>query len=177
MTASKLFFVPLDRNTKARIKYLSQRVEAQTRTKGKQGDLKKTGLAVLEVLLFRFHNATTGRCDPTWDTIAAAAGCSREALGRALKALEGAGILARIRRAVWVRRGGVRRLVQTSNAYSFSIPAMFRGSESESRPRTTTESKTGAPAPQPAPLSADLQSVLTRLGEAILARQAAEKPA
>jgi AraC-like DNA-binding protein len=52
----------------------------------------------LEALLWAFHNAKSGVCFPSYETIAEAAGCTRSTVAEALKALEDAGILS------WVHR-------------------------------------------------------------------------
>jgi len=61
---------PLDRNAKARImtyaRALMRRIE-----KGKAyGQVTAKALAVLEALLWSFHNARSGLCFPSYETIA-----------------------------------------------------------------------------------------------------------
>jgi hypothetical protein len=48
-------------------------------------------LAVLEALLWAFHNAKSGVCFPSYERIAEAAGCARSTVAEALKALEDSG--------------------------------------------------------------------------------------
>ena len=80
-------------------------------------------LIVLQALLWRFHNARSGLCFPSYETIAEAAKCARSTVAAAVKALEAAGVLS------WVNRlkrvigpDGVRRVVRTSNGYAFHDP-------------------------------------------------------
>jgi DNA-binding MarR family transcriptional regulator len=188
-TLEPVQFRPLDRNQRARLIFLAERLDAQTKKKGKHGGcLKRTGLQVLRVLLFHFHNVATGRCDPSLDTIAAAAGMARSTVVEALKRLEAAGILERIRRARWIRQGGRKRCVQWSNAYRLNVPTCYRhdegdfavpapapASESGNRPLTTTahNNKLGEGYGEICP---ELQRALARLGNAIADKAEAENP-
>ena len=57
--------------------------------KGKAyGPITAKALAVLEALLWSFHNARSGLCFPSYETIAERAGCARSTVAEALKALE-----------------------------------------------------------------------------------------
>jgi len=107
-----------------RARGLSRRTE-----KGKHyGQVTAKALAVLEALLWGFHNARSGLCFPSYETIAEKAGCARSTVAEAIKALEEAGILSWVNRIVRVRercedlfgKWGVRsRVIRTSNAYHF----------------------------------------------------------
>ena len=78
-----------------------------------------------------FHNARSGCCFPSYETIAARAECARSTVAEALKALEWAGVLTwqnRITRihvrerdlfGHWASRW---RVIRTSNAYVFCDP-------------------------------------------------------
>lgn len=113
--------VPLDRNARARVDCLA---DAHHRA----GRLSHTARLVLHHLVRTFQNRKTGRCFPTWETIAAAAGVSRASIGRALKALESLGLLTWVNRLTLERRfmkrtGASRwRAVPTSNAYVIHDP-------------------------------------------------------
>ena len=48
---------------------------------------------ILEALLWAFHNAKTGVCFPSYETIAEAAHCARSTVAEAIKVLEDAGPL------------------------------------------------------------------------------------
>ncbi len=51
-------------------------------------------IAVLEALLWGFHNARSGLCFPSYETIADKAGCARSTVCDAIQAREEAGILS-----------------------------------------------------------------------------------
>lgn len=97
------------------------------------GVLTAKAVAVLQALLWQFHNAGSGRCFPSYEAIAEAAGCARSTVAEALHALERAGVLTWCNRLVRVRErcrdlfgaDGTRiRVVRTSNAYAFRDPAV-----------------------------------------------------
>jgi hypothetical protein len=123
----------LPREMKARILYLAEALERRTRQPRKHGGvLKEKGLAVLRALLNQRYNKNTGECYPSYDTIAADAGCCHETVRQKLKALELAGILEIFRRkTVATFISAVHRVkfdcaIQTSNSYLFNIPLLFR---------------------------------------------------
>src|SRR3954468_10090363 len=167
----------LTREQRARLIFLAERMDANTREPGKHGGcLKRTGLQVLRILLFHFHNVHNGRCDPSLDTIAKAAGMAQSTVAKALARLEAAGIIERIRRARWIRQNGRKRCVQWSNAYLLYVPNQYRheegdyaisakSSKSEKKPETTAADIKNQP-----PMPADLAASLARLGNAIAAR-------
>jgi DNA-binding MarR family transcriptional regulator len=176
-TLDPVKFRPLTREQRARLIFLAERMDANTREPRKHGGcLKRTGLQVLRILLFHFHNVASGRCDPSLETIAKAAGMARSSVVKALARLEAAGIIERIRRARWVRTNGRKRCVQWSNAYLLNVPSCFRkdegdyaisakSSESGKKPPTTA-----ADIKNQSPMPADLAASLARLGNAIAAR-------
>ena len=95
------------------------------------GVVTAKALAVLEALLWAFHNAASGLCFPTYETIAEAAHCARSTVAEAIKALEDAGILSWVQRVKRVRErcadllgdnGWRWRVLRTSNAYAFTDP-------------------------------------------------------
>ena len=164
----------LTREQRARLSFLAEKFDAHTKEPGKHGGcLKRTGLQVLRILLFHFHNVASGRCDPSLDTIAKAAGMARSTVAAALNRLEAAGIIERIRRARWIRVNGRKRCVQWSNAYLLNVPSCYRkdegdyskSSKSERQPPTTAADIKNQP-----PIPADLAASLARLGNAIAAR-------
>ena len=110
----------IDRNQRARFMFHAEALDRRTRQKGQHGGvLKRTGLAVLKALLFSFQNVATGRCDPSYETLARVAGVARSTVAVALKRLEEAGLIERIRRHCGrVRHSNayVLRLVQISAA-------------------------------------------------------------
>ena len=95
------------------------------------GQITAKALAVLEALLWGFHNAKSGLCFPSYQTIAEAACCARSTVAEAIKALEDAGILSwvnRLKRVAEASRDlfGQRicktRVIRTSNGYHFIDP-------------------------------------------------------
>ena len=117
----------IDRNARARLMAHAEALDRRTRRPGQHGGvLKRTGLAVLKALLFGFANVITARCDPGYDALAKAAGVARSTVAVALRRLEAAGLLERVRRQIGLRR--------FTNAYVFR--------KSENRPQTTNNAKT-----------------------------------
>jgi hypothetical protein len=124
--------VPLDRNAKARILVYAKAWGARHKQpRQHKGPITRAFLEVLEALLWGFHNARSGCCFPSYETIAARAECARSTVAEALKALEWAGVLTwqnRITRihvrerdlfGHWASRW---RVIRTSNAYVFRDP-------------------------------------------------------
>ena len=118
----------LDRNAKVRI-MTRARVLMRRTEKGKHyGAITAKALSVLDALLWKFHNARGGLCFPSYERIAEAAGCARSTVGKAIKALEEAGILSWVNRITRIRdrerdlfgQWATRwRVIRTSNAYAF----------------------------------------------------------
>ena len=134
---------PLDRNAKARIMTLARALMRRT-VKGKAyGAITAKALAVLEALLWGFHNAQSGLCFPSYATIAERAGCARSTVAEALKALEDAGLLTWVNRIIRIKErcedlfgrfGSRTRVIRTSNGYRFNDPkgAASKGLSSKS---------------------------------------------
>ena len=124
--------VPLDRNAKARILAYARAWGARHRQPGQhRGPITRAFLEVLEALLWGFHNARSGCCFPSYETIAEKAECARSVVAEALKVLELAGVLtwqhriARIQvreRDLFGRMASRWRVIRTSNAYVFRDP-------------------------------------------------------
>ena len=168
-------FRPLDRNDRARLLAYAEALDRRTRLPGQHGGIiKRTGLAVLRALVLRFQNAHSGRCDPSLEALAEAAGCSRSTVVEALQRLLSAGLVAWCRRMVRVRERGMVMLRQISNAYIVTVPmpaaaGQGRGAESRYRPGTVTRY---SERPQQA-LPEALAAALARLGHAIADRAGA----
>jgi len=122
---------PMDRNSKARIMHLARCISRRTEKGKAYGALTAKALAVLQALLWGFHNAKTGLCFPSYERIAEAAGSARSTVAEAIKALEDAGILSwvnRIKRVaeasrdLFGRRIRKTRVLRTSNGYVFIDP-------------------------------------------------------
>jgi len=168
-------FQPLDRNDRARLLAYAEALDRRTRLPGQHGGvLKRTGLAVLRALVLRFQNGRSGRCDPSLEALAEAAGCSRSTVVEALQRLLTAGLVTWRRRMVRVRERGAVMLRQISNAYVVTMPlparkapaGQGRGAESRYQSETFTRSLEG---PQQA-LPEALAAALARLGHAIADR-------
>lgn len=168
-------FQPLDRNDRARLLAYAEALDRRTRLPGQHGGIiKRTGLSVLRALVLRFQNARSGRCDPSLDALADAAGCSRSTVVEALRRLLTAGLVAWSRRMIRVRERGAVMLRQISNAYTIVMPlparaaaaGQGRGAESSNRPETFTPYSERPPTALPEALAA----ALARLGHAIADR-------
>ena len=183
--------VPLDRNAKARIAAYARAWDRQYRLPGQRGGaLGRAALDVLGALLWMFHNARSGVCFPSYETIAEKAGCARSTVAEALKTLEWAGVLTwqnritRIRercRDLFGRDGWRWRVIRTSNAYVFRDPkaAVSGGFPSKSDQRTGTpdqELKIPLRAPAVDPDS-PLERALARFAAAVAAKQGCEQAA
>ena len=123
--------VPLDRNAKVRVMTLARALMRRTEPGRHWGQVTAKTLCVLEALLWGFHNARSGLCFPSYETIAARAGCARSTVAEAIKALEDAGILTWVNRIERVREASRDlfgrivprwRVIRISNAYSFRDP-------------------------------------------------------
>jgi hypothetical protein len=125
--------VPLDRNAKARVIHYARALMRRTEKGKHYGVITAKAVAVLEALLWGFHNSKSGRCFPSYESIAERAACSRTMVYEAIKMLERAGILTWCNRLVRIRErcAGLfgpltawrSRVVRTSNSYCFSDPA------------------------------------------------------
>jgi hypothetical protein len=93
--------------------------------------LSAKAVAVLNALLWGFHNCQSGRCFPSYERIAEKADCARSTVYEAIRALEAAGVLSWVNRIVRIREWGPDlfgrarnrwRVIRTSNAYTFVDP-------------------------------------------------------
>jgi len=176
---------PMERNAKARVMAYARPFTRRTEKGKHYGQLTPKYLAVLEALLWGFHNAHSGLCFPSLQKIAAAADCAPSTVCEALKALEATGVLSWVNRIVRIRERcedlfgtlGTRwRIIRTSNAYHFHDPkgagSQALPSESEFPSGTSIqESFSLVPAPSPAPLDPDnpLDAALIRFGKTLKA--------
>jgi biotin operon repressor len=124
--------MPLDRNAKARIIAAANAYNARHKT-GRQhrGPLTRVTLDVLQALLWCFHNSRAGDCFPSYETIAAKAGCCRDSVCVAIKALEEAGLMTWVNCLTKIRKQGrdlfgqmasYWQVIRTSNFYLFRDP-------------------------------------------------------
>jgi Helix-turn-helix domain len=130
----------LDRNAKVRIMHWARCLSRRTEKGRAYGVITAKALAVLEALLWAFHNAQSGLCFPSYEAIAEAAGCARSTVAEAIRALEDAGVLSWVQRIKRVRercsdllgdKGWRWRVLRTSNAYNFRDPGSNYSSKSE----------------------------------------------
>jgi hypothetical protein len=148
--------LPLDRNAKARIMTLARALTRRT-DKGKHyGLVSAKFLAVLNALLWGFHNCQSGRCFPSYERIAERADCARSTVYEAIHALERAGILTWVNRIVRIREWGPDlfgraqnrwRVIRTSNAYTFVDP-LANNSDRPVRISSKSELPTGTADPE-----------------------------
>jgi hypothetical protein len=142
----------LDRNAKVRIMHWARCLSRRTEKGRAYGEITAKAVAVLEALLWAFHNAKSGLCFPSYETIAEAAHCARSTVAEAIKALEDAGVLSWVHRIKRVREaapdlfdghGWRWRVIRTSNAYNFRDPKSAVGvpvaSKSEKPTETTNQ--------------------------------------
>lgn len=123
---------PLDRNAKVRIMTLARALMRRTEAGKHYGQVTAKALAVLEALLWGFHNARSGLCFPSYEAIAKSAGCARSTVAEAIKSLEEAGLLSWVHRLVRIKDRGPDlfgvwanrwRVIRTSNGYQFIDPS------------------------------------------------------
>ena len=123
---------PLDRNAKVRVMTLARALTHRSGPRKHYGVITAKFLGVLNALLWGFHNAATGRCFPSYETIAERADCDRSTVYDAIRALESCGVLTWVNRIARVREpygrdlfGNVAtrwRVIRTSNSYAFNDP-------------------------------------------------------
>jgi hypothetical protein len=123
--------LPLDGNGKARVMARARGLMRRTEKGKHYGLVTAKALAVLEALLWGFHNARSGLCFPSYEAIAEKAGCARSTVAEAINALERAGLLTWVNRIKRVRErcedlfgkwGSQVRVIRTSNGYRFLDP-------------------------------------------------------
>jgi hypothetical protein len=140
----------LDRNAKVRIMHWARCLSRRTEKGRAYGVVTAKAVAVLEALLWVFHNNRSGLCFPSYGTIASAAHCARSTVAEALQALENAGVLSWVQRIKRVREpcpdllGGAGwrwRVLRTSNSYAFADPSPAAGRPNSSK----SEKPTGTP--------------------------------
>ena len=175
---------PLDRNAKARIMHTARALMHRTEKGKHYGKLTAKYVAVLEALLWSFHNARSGLCFPSYEKIAERARCTASTVGEAIKALEDCGLLSWVNRIVRIRERSADlfghlvnrwRVIRTSNGYQFHDPkggdSTGFGSNTEFPSGTSIQDLSSSLAP-PAPPIIDPS---TDLGAALLRFQAVLK--
>ena len=128
---------------RARIVQRAEDIERSTRRSGRRnGALGRPAVDILRALVLRFGRS--GKCFPSYQTIKEHTGYCNETIRRALKTLENAGLIARIRRRtsrivsrlcqVTGRRVEVQMEIQTSNLYTFRADRPAPGLELMAKP-------------------------------------------
>ena len=124
--------IRLDGNAKARVWSFAQGWTAKHREAGQhRGPITRAFMEILKALLWGFHNNETGRCFPSYETIAMRARCNRDTVYEAIRIFEQADILTWVNRITRIK---VKELdlfghkvwrwqtIRTSNAYIFRDP-------------------------------------------------------
>jgi DNA-binding MarR family transcriptional regulator len=176
---------PMSRNIKLRLTALARAKMRPTEPGKHYGEISAKHFAVLQALLWGFHNAITGLCFPSYEAIAGKAGCARSTVHEAIKALEAAGLLTWLHRLKRVREvvrdlfgdgahGQRSRVLRTSNGYQFIEPPDVKASSSELKSGTEGQESFSlpiAPPLPPQPMDSALEAALARLGRAISDRR------
>ena len=171
----------MSRNIKLRVMAMARALMRRTEPGKHYGAITAKHLAVLQALLWEFHNAATGLCFPSYEAIAEKAGCARSTVAEAIKALEAAGLLTWVHRIkrVYERvtnmfgegvHGQRSRVERTSNGYRFTEPPDVRSSKSELKSGTEGQVSfplAAVPAPAPKVIDAGLAAALERLGSLV----------
>lgn len=172
----------IDRELIARLLFLIEALDRKTRLPGRHGgDLKAKGRDVLRALLLTFYNRRTGECFPSYEAIAASAGCARSTVALALKRLVSVGMIEIVRRKTVARfelpgRRTFDCAVQDSNSYLFNFAYVHRWRWGDlslplfrrDKPKSELRTETGSMNPKIAPeLPTELENALRRYGEAI----------
>lgn len=135
---------PCDAAAKRAIMARARSLMKRTKAGRAWGSITPKTLAVLEALVWRFHNAKSGLCFPSIKTIAAAVGCSPATVQEALRRLESLGLISWVHRLKRVTdRLGRTRPVRTSNGYRLHPPAIDARDAKSSRPATDASLRHG----------------------------------
>jgi hypothetical protein len=105
---------PIDRTDRARVMALAESAR-------RRGEITHSAVGILRELLHRFANLKDGRCFPSYERLAEAAGCCARTVGRCIQALERVGLVTWVNRIVRVRERDEPswRVMRTSNSYDF----------------------------------------------------------
>ena len=137
----------LDRNAKVRIMHWARCLSRRTEKGRAYGVVTAKAVAVLEALLWAFHNAKSGLCFPCYETIAEAAGCARSTVAEALRrwrtrgsshGSSGSSGCASHAPISWATTAGAGGSLRTSNAYAFTDPSPAAGRPNSSKAKNPT---------------------------------------
>ncbi len=91
-------------------------------------------LAIIDVMLFDFHNYKTGRLDPCYETLADRSNMSRATVARYLRLLKGWGVINWVRRRWNGYEDGRYVCKQESNSYAVLPPSQWKGYKAPQEP-------------------------------------------
>ena len=181
--------MPLDREGKVRVMWRARALMRRTEAGKHYGQVTAKAVAVLEALLWGFHNARSGLCFPSYEKIAEKAGCARSTVAEAIKALEEAGLMTWVHRLARIRERGPDlfgtwanrwRVIRTSNGYQFVDPKPgLQGNSSKSERWSGTRiqdssSTLTAASPAPQTLGSELETSLIGLFLNVRAKEKTE---
>jgi hypothetical protein len=154
--AGPVRFMPISRKQAAKRWHAARKWDRETRQPGRHGGIiGRTALAVLYTITFDFLNFRTGRLDPSYDAIAAKAGCCRRAAVNAIRRLKDLGLLHWQRRCEEHRdEAGRFRLRQRTNTYGLLPPSQWLGYREPLPPPPPAPGTWGALEPIPDPIEA-----------------------
>jgi hypothetical protein len=170
---------PIDRNDRARAMLLAEAAR-------RKGEITRAAVDIFRALLFKFANLADGRCFPSYERIAEAAGCKPRTVGRCLPRLESAGLITWVNRIRRVRErveglcgiwASVWRVIRTSNAYDFpsiakqTLAFVDKGQSVLGTSNQDTLSLNSLPSPIKEPLNPDLLAALESYQASFQARQ------
>lgn len=149
-TTKKIKFQPLPKKQATKLWHRARAFDRQTHEAGKHGGaVGHAALQVLHALIFDFLNFSSGRLDPSYAQIAAAAGVCERTVATALKRLRDIGILNWVRRCAESWRGGQFVLEQMSNAYAILPESQWCGFRPPPEPEAPWPDTWGAIPPLP----------------------------
>ena len=114
------------------------------------GALGPAALLIYNLLVFKYYNLETGRCDPSLERMAADSGYSRASVAEAIAELERRGMIRHHRRVYQkeTRPGARWEYAQDTNAYTLVKPERWRG-YTVAPPRTPPVDGDTVGAPEP----------------------------
>ena len=127
------------------------RTDATLRTAREYGGaLGPAALLIYNLLVFKYYNLETGRCDPSLERMAADSGYSRASVAEAIAELERRGMIRHHRRVYQkeTRPGARWEYAQDTNAYTLVKPERWRG-YTVAPPRTPPVDGDTVGAPEP----------------------------
>ena len=171
-TTKEVKFQPMKKKEAVKLWHKARQFERQTRKPGHQdGAIGRSGLAILQALLFDFLNYVSGALYPSYAAIADMACIDEVSVWRGLKKLKEAGVLNWLRRCKEEYIDGRFTLKQESNAYAVLPSSQWNGySEPPEAPPPASGTWGDHP---PLPSALELAAIVGREGGDLTARIAA----